>query len=135
MRRQLFSTLTATTLLITSAWMISPVRAQMNCDTNANSSFEDVYCDAKTFVKADDDLNVAYQKLVKKLRPADQAVLRQTQRAWIEKRNKEATGTDSKVGTVIYLSAALKMTTERTNFLNDRYRECLSSGCQPSKLK
>lgn len=121
-------------MLVTSVWWPGTAQAQTSCDTTS-SDFEDVYCDAKTFVKADDDLNVAYQRLIKRLTPQAQATLRQTQRTWVEQRNARSTATDSKLGPVIYLSTALDMTTKRINFLNDRYRECVSSGCQPNKLK
>ncbi|GGR14523.1 lysozyme inhibitor LprI family protein [Deinococcus ruber] len=108
-------------------------QAQNNCNTPGNS-FEDVYCLSKVFVKADDDLNVAYQKLLKRLSPRAQATLRRTQRAWVSARNTDCTATDSKMGDIIYIGCAVDRTTARTNFLNDRYRECISSGCQPAKL-
>jgi len=125
---------TAALVLVTSVWMTGPAQAQTNCNT-PNSSFEDVYCLTKTFVQADADLNVAYQKLMKKLKPADQSTLRQLQRAWVEDRNARTTSQDSKARTVIDIDLAVEMTTSRSNFLNDRYRECVSSGCQPNKLK
>lgn len=132
--KSMLRVLTATVLAVSTFCGFGPARAQTNCDVTG-SDFEDVYCLAKTFVKADDDLNVVYQKLLKKLSPAAQPSLRRFQRAWVERRNTETSSKDSRAGTVIDLDLAVNMTTERVNFLTDRYRECLSSGCQPSKLK
>ena len=125
--------LTAATFLATSLTLTGTAQAQNNCNTPGNS-FEDVYCLSKVFVKADDDLNTVYQKLLKRLSPAAQVTLRRTQRAWLNGRNTTCTENDAKLGAVIYMDCAVDRTTSRSNFLNDRLRECLSSGCQPAKL-
>lgn len=125
--------LTAATFLATSLTLTGTAQAQNNCNTPGNS-FEDVYCLSKVFVKADDDLNAAYQKLLKRLSPAAQVTLRRTQRTWLTARNTTCTENDAKLGAVIYMDCAVDRTTSRSNFLNDRLRECLSSGCQPAKL-
>lgn len=132
--KQVLSAFAATALTAAGLTMFGPAQAQTNCDVTG-SDFEDVYCLAKTFVKDDDDLNVVYQKLIRRLSPSAQVSLRRYQRAWVERRNTDTSSKDSKAGTVIDLDLAVNMTTERFNFLNDRYRECLSSGCQPGKLK
>lgn len=127
------NTLTAAILLAAGMMVTGTAHAQNNCNTPGNS-FEDVYCLVKVFVKADDDLNVAYQKLLRRLTPSAQGTLRRTQRAWVAARNTDCTATDSRQGATLYIGCAVDRTTARTNFLNDRYRECISSGCQPSKL-
>lgn len=129
----MLSTLTAAILLVAGTAVTGTAHAQNNCNVPGNS-FEDVYCLSKVFVKADDDLNVAYQKLLKRLPASAQATLRRTQRTWLAKRNADCTATDSKQGDIIYIGCAVDRTTARTNFLTDRYRECISSGCQPAKL-
>ncbi|WP_424951533.1 lysozyme inhibitor LprI family protein [Deinococcus sp.] len=108
-------------------------RAQTDCNVPGNG-FDDVYCLNKVFLKADDDLNAVYQKLLKKLPASAQTTLRRSQRAWVAARNADCTERDSGRGAVFYIDCATERTTSRTNFLNDRYRECLSSGCQPAKL-
>ncbi|WP_407542448.1 lysozyme inhibitor LprI family protein (plasmid) [Deinococcus radiomollis] len=131
--RRMISIAMSTTLMVASLTGPSAAHAQTNCDM-AGSPFEHVYCDAKTVVKADDDLNIVYQKLLKLLSPAGKASLRSYQRAWVAQRDAATTSTGSDDSPLIDLRLAVKMTTARVNFLNDRYRECLSSGCQPSKL-
>ncbi|MGY2895205.1 lysozyme inhibitor LprI family protein [Deinococcus sp. UYEF24] len=132
--KRIFRSAATVVFMAVSLTSFGPAKAQTNCNT-PNNSFEDVYCLNKVFVKADDDLNTVYQKLLQKLSPSAQATLRKYQRAWIEQRNADSTGTDSKQGKVIYIDTAVNMTVSRTNFLNDRYRECVSSGCQPNKLR
>ena len=125
---------TLTAIVLTAGMTLTgTASAQNNCASPGNS-FEDVYCLVKVFVKADDDLNVAYQRLIRRLAPNDQNVLRRTQRAWVAARNASCTASDSTQGSVIYIGCAVDRTTARTNFLNDRYRECVSSGCRPAKL-
>ena len=120
-------------LLATSVAMTGTARAQYNCTVPGNS-FDDVYCLTRVYVRADDELTVAYQRLLKKLPASAQVTLRRTQRAWIAARNADCTERDSRRGDVIYIGCAVDRTTSRTNFLNDRYRECLSVGCQLAKL-
>lgn len=123
----------AAALLVGSSVVTGTAQAQSNCNTALNG-FEDVYCASKVFIRADDDLNAVYQKLVKRLSPSAQATLRRTQRAWVAGRNSDCSEDGGKLGTVISMGCAVDKTTSRTNFLNDRLRECLSSGCQPAKL-
>lgn len=119
---------------IVLAILCSPTAAaQQNCNYPAGS-FDQVYCDAKVLIRADDELNVVYQKLLKRLSAAGQATLRQNQRAWMKERNTACVSASGK-GTVVYSDCAVEYTTARVNFLNDRLRECLSSGCQIRKLQ
>ena len=107
--------------------------AQVNCDRKLND-FDAVYCDIKVFAQADNDLTTAYTKLRARLNPAAQVKLRDLQRAWIAQRNSACVGHDEK-GPLVYTDCAVQMTTERTNFLNDRLRECATSGCRVSALR
>jgi uncharacterized protein YecT (DUF1311 family) len=131
--QKVMNVLTAAVVVLGASAVTGTAQAQNNCNTPGNS-FEDVYCLSKVFVKADDDLNTVYQKLLKRLSPVAQATLRRTQRAWLSARNTDCTENDAKLGAVIYMDCAVDRTTSRSNFLNDRLRECLSSGCQPAKL-
>lgn len=108
-------------------------RAQQNCD-GKTSDFDAVYCLSKVFVQADADLNTAYQKLRGQLNAAGQLRLRDLERAWIARRNRECVG-DSGRGKLVYVDCAVQMTVDRANFLNDRYRECITSGCRVSALR
>src|SRR5947208_127213 len=48
--------------------------AQAEC-TTGNNEFEDVYCAAKNYIDADNDLNAAYKKLVTKLSTDEKSIL------------------------------------------------------------
>ncbi|WP_425146067.1 lysozyme inhibitor LprI family protein [Deinococcus sp.] len=130
---KLLKNLTATFVLIASMALTGTAHAQYNCTVPGNS-FDDVYCLTRVYVKADDELTVAYQRLLKRLPASAQATLRRTERAWIASRNADCTAQDSRRGDIIYIGCAVDRTISRTNFLNDRYRECVSVGCQPAKL-
>ena len=52
--------------------------------------------------------------------------MRERDRASIDKRDGEI---------VLYVNCRLNRTVNQTNFLNDRLRECKSTGCQPSRLQ
>lgn len=60
--------------------------------------------------------------------------LKETQLAWIQERNTECSWKDER-GSFVNMDCAKNKTISRTNFLNDRIRECKSTGCQPSEFK
>ena len=86
-------------------------------------------------MRADDELNVAYRKLLGRLNAAGQQLLRHGQRAWLAQRNRDCVEVDPQRGSVVFSDCAAESTTTRLNFLNDRLRECASSGCQVSRLR
>ena len=112
----------------------STAGAQQNCD-QPRGSFDQVYCQVKVLVQADAELNTAYRQLLARLPAPAQQVLRQTQRAWMARRDRECVAYDPQHGDVVYTGCAVTLTTERLNVLRDRLRECRTSGCQPSKLR
>nr|WP_272916910.1 lysozyme inhibitor LprI family protein [Deinococcus xianganensis] len=59
----------------------------------------------------------------------------QTQRNWMKERDSTCVGVNERWGSVVYSDCAARKTVERLNFLNDRLRECLSTGCQPSRIR
>lgn len=128
------SSLMAAVMLVSSSSLWGQAGAQQACNF-PRGTFDRVYCDAKVLIRADDELNVTYQKLLKALKPAAQQTLRQTQRAWVAERDRDCIGVSERWGSVVYSDCAVQKTTTRLNFLNDRLRECLSSGCQPGKLR
>jgi len=106
--------------------------ANSNCDKPKND-FDGMYCLNKVYQQADTDLNSTYKQLAAKLDADGKASLKQGQLSWIETRNDRCSirkGNDFFVN----LDCATAITIERTRFLQDRYRECISSGCQNSKL-
>lgn len=107
--------------------------AWADCD-KTKTDYDAVYCGAKIYIQADKELNDAYQKLVSKLKTDDKKLLKTGQLAWIEARNTQCTERRAK-DILVDLDCATRTTVERTQFLNDRHRECVSAGCMPSKLR
>lgn len=106
--------------------------AQTNCDKPVND-FDGLYCLNKVYLEADKELNENYKKLVAKLNDEGRAVLRNTQRDWIEERNAECSRREAD-NFFVNMSCATDITVRRAQFLQDRYRECVAAGCQNSKL-
>jgi uncharacterized protein YecT (DUF1311 family) len=109
-----------------------PQARNTSCD-DPKTAFDNVYCERKVYMQADTDLNAAYKKLRLLLKAPDRATLLQSQRAWISQRD-ERCGLSEGSSIKIDLTCAKDMTIERTNWLNDRSRECTSSGCRASRL-
>jgi len=104
-----------------------------DCD-NPRDDFDDLYCLNKIYIQADKDLNAAYGKLKEKLDDEGKQILKKTQNEWIKLRNSQCSYKNER-GFFVNLRCATDMTIERTKFLDDRYRECISAGCLKSKLK
>ena len=105
----------------------------INCE-NPRNTYDAVYCEQKIYQKADDELNRKYKQLMAKLDRQGQQILRSEQRQWIEERDAECTTTSRDVGEVVNTDCMTRKTIERTNFLADRYRECVTTGCMNSRL-
>ncbi len=114
-------------------WMLAAAAVYADCD-NPRDDFDDLYCLNKVYVQSDKDLNGAYKKLVDKLDEQGRKTLKKSQNVWIKDRNSRCSYRDER-GFFVNIRCAADMTIERTNFLNDRYRECISSGCLNSKLE
>lgn len=108
------------------------VNAQSNCDKPRND-FDGLYCLNKVYLEADRELNENYKKLMAKLDDEGKATLRNTQRTWIEQRNADCSRREDD-RFFVNMRCATDTTIDRSNFLQDRYRECVSSGCRNSKL-
>jgi uncharacterized protein YecT (DUF1311 family) len=106
--------------------------AQAEC-TTSNNDFEDVYCAAKNYIDADNDLNAAYKKLVTKLSTDEKSTLKKSEAAWIKSRNGDCGKTDSD-GYYVDLSCAVETTNKRTQFLQARFGECDAGNCDDAKL-
>jgi uncharacterized protein YecT (DUF1311 family) len=109
-----------------------PQARSTSCD-DPKTAFDNVYCERKVYMQADTDLNAAYKKLRLLLKAPERATLLQSQHAWISQRD-ERCGLSEGSSIKIDLTCAKDMTIERTNWLNDRSRECTSSGCRASRL-
>ena len=101
---------------------------------NPRDDFDNLYCLNKIYVQADKDLNTSYQTLKKVIDEEGKILLQKSQLRWIEQRNNQCSFMKDGMF-FVSLKCASDTTIERTNFLNDRYRECISSGCLKNKLK
>jgi uncharacterized protein YecT (DUF1311 family) len=106
--------------------------AQQNCDKPRND-FDGLYCLNKIYAQTDADLNQAYKELSEALPEADKNTLKSRQIAWIKQRNATCSRKMDD-GFYVNLGCATKTTKERLEVLQERTRECKSSGCLPSKL-
>jgi len=110
-----------------------PAFAQTGCDHPKND-FDGLYCLNKIWIEADKNLNEVYKKLSLKLDANGKAALKKGQLSWISSRNSACSKSDPKEGFFVNLECATSRTIDRTKFLEDRYRECMSAGCMNSKL-
>jgi uncharacterized protein YecT (DUF1311 family) len=103
-----------------------------NCD-NARNTFDEFYCKDKLYIQADKDLNTAYGELMRALPNASKKTLKSVQLEWMRGRDSQCIEErDDEI--VLFVNCRLNKTIEQTNFLQDRLRECKSTGCQPSRL-
>jgi uncharacterized protein YecT (DUF1311 family) len=98
------------------------------------SDYDAVYCGTKLYLQADKELNDIYKQLVSKLNTDGKKLLKTGQLAWIAARNRQCTETRGD-SILVDLDCATRTTVERTQFLTDRQRECLSTGCINDKLR
>lgn len=106
--------------------------AETACD-RPHDDFDGLYCLNKVYQEADRELNENYKKLTTKLDNNGKAALKTGQLAWIEKRNSDCSRREGD-SFFVNLSCATNTTIKRSQFLQDRLRECASTGCQNSKL-
>ena len=110
-----------------------PVLGNSVCD-RPRDDFDGLYCLNKVYQQADTDLNTTYGRLKPKLDAPGQVALRTGQLAWIGSRNESCSKREN-TGFYVNLSCATQTTITRTKFLEDRLRECVSSGCRNSLLQ
>ncbi len=123
-----------TRTLITLALLCLGTNALANsaCD-KPRDDFDGLYCLNKVYQEADKELNENYKALVGQLDADGKAKLKKGQIGWIKERNNECSRKDD-TGFYVNLSCATEKTISRAQFLKDRSRECVSSGCMNSKL-
>lgn len=110
----------------------STVLANSACDA-PRDDFDGLYCLNKVYQEADKELNVNYSKLSSLLDSNGKKALKSGQLVWMESRNNSCSKKESN-GFYVNLNCATNTTIQRSQFLQDRIRECVSAGCQNSKL-
>ncbi len=133
MRAAWLAVLVASATVVGSLGLGSPASAASSrCDAT-QTGYDEVYCVNKVYHQADEDLNKTYQQLRARLNVDGRDTLKTRQLAWIADRDQTCSRTGA-AGTTLELSCATGKTIKRTRFLQDRYRECISSGCLNSRL-
>ncbi len=100
------------------------------CD-KYKSPYDKTYCFAKLFIESDNELNEVYRELMNNInRDEIKKKLIETQRQWIEFRNK----TCEKTSGTIDVQCSYKVNKERTEFLRDRLRECKTGNCRNEEI-
>lgn len=102
------------------------------CGTPRNA-FDTVYCASNLFAQSDKSLNQTYGELRKQLPADQQAVLKQSQLAWIKQRDSQCAREEAD-GYFVNLDCAVSLTDSRLEVLKERLRECASTGCEAGKL-
>jgi uncharacterized protein YecT (DUF1311 family) len=106
--------------------------ANSACDKPKND-FDGLYCLNKVYQEADNELNANYKNLSGKLDAQGRQSLKTGQLAWIQNRNQSCSKSEGE-HFYVNLRCATSITIARAQFLQDRIRECTSSGCRNSKL-
>jgi len=107
-------------------------RADTACDKPRND-FDSLYCLSKIYQQADQDLNASYARLQGRLNDPERDALRTGQLAWLRSRDEQCSRREPE-GFYVNMACATRTTISRNRFLEDRYRECISSGCLNSRL-
>jgi uncharacterized protein YecT (DUF1311 family) len=107
--------------------------ADSACNHPGND-FDGLYCLNKIYQQADHDLNAAFAQLRAKLDEPGRAALKSGQLSWMHTRNDQCSRHEDG-NFYVNLNCATNTTIARTQFLQDRYRECISAGCLASKLQ
>jgi uncharacterized protein YecT (DUF1311 family) len=109
-----------------------PAFANSACD-QPKQDFDGLYCLNKVYHEADKELNDNFKKLNASLDADGKKRLKTGQLAWIAERNKSCSRREGN-DFFVNLDCATNTTIRRSQFLQDRIRECTSAGCQNSKL-
>lgn len=119
--------------MIAAALLFSgSVLAGQACDKPRND-FDGLYCLNKIYQEADKELNANYKILVPMLNSEGKALLKRSQLEWIKERNTNCSR-HLEGSFLVDLQCATDTTIERSQFLQNRIRECKSSGCLNSRL-
>ncbi|WP_296257840.1 MULTISPECIES: lysozyme inhibitor LprI family protein [unclassified Pseudomonas] len=113
--------------------VLFPLGVQAAGCAQPRNAFDQVYCVSNLFSQADRDLNQEYTALRKHLNPTQQSALKAGQVAWIKQRDNDCSEEKSS-GYFVNLACAVETTQQRMAFLQERERECTSTGCVDSKL-
>ncbi|GLU32291.1 lysozyme inhibitor LprI family protein [Trinickia caryophylli] len=110
-----------------------PIAAHAAGCAKPRNAFDQVYCASNLFSQADRDLNQQYSRLRTHLNPTQQAALKSGQLGWLKQRDAQCSE-EKDTGYFVNLECAVNMTQQRMAFLQERERECTSTGCVDAKL-
>lgn len=124
MKTFLKSTLTISLIAFSSSAFAKYTSITEACD-HYNTSYDKTYCFAKLFMESDKELNTVYKSLKNTVKGSTKKELTQVQRNWIKYRDQSCEYTGS-----IDVNCNYRVNKERTEFLQDRLRECKTGNCR-----
>lgn len=119
-------------VFLLSLMVTTSALANEACDKPRND-FDGLYCLNKVYQEADAELNRNYQSLRKMLNAEERKILKRGQIQWIKARDNNCSRHEGD-SFFVNLDCATNTTIKRSQFLQDRIRECKSSGCLKSRL-
>ncbi|HUA81999.1 MAG TPA: lysozyme inhibitor LprI family protein [Dyella sp.] len=120
------------TIIVLSAMLMPYLAHAYGCEKPRNA-YDLLYCKALVLVQADRDLNQEYSHLLTQLNAAQKETLKKGQLAWIAERDEQCS-VDTGDNRSMRPQCALDMMHTRITFLQERERECGSTGCVEAKL-
>ncbi|HEY8118514.1 MAG TPA: lysozyme inhibitor LprI family protein [Methylophilaceae bacterium] len=121
-------------LLLLMFALLCSTAAFAKCDPD-NEEIQECY--DQTLKTADKNLNVAYQRLMKLLTPADQTKLRETERSWLQFieqncRFESSAYSGGTIEPIAYTRCLIEETEARTKELNKSNHYDANGKCSPS---
>ncbi len=102
--------------------------------SDPKNDFDGVYCSTKVYLRSDGVLNDLYDELNRLLTEEEKEILKESQHAWMDRRNDRCSINTSQ-GFFINMECATATTRNRTRFFMARIDECKSSkGCNRDNL-
>lgn len=117
------------TFLLASFILGSLTASAGTCD-QYSTSYDRTYCLSKLFVESDAELNKVYKELKKYIDAETANNLKLVQRKWIKYRN----ATCEKTPGTILVDCSYDVNVARTNYLQDRVRECKTGSCDKTLI-
>lgn len=92
--------------------------------------YDKTYCYAKLFLESDKELNDTYKKLRSVVKESTKTSLTQVQRDWISYRDEHCQPRQGQIN----VDCNYTVNRERTQYLNDRFRECKVGTCRDDMI-
>jgi uncharacterized protein YecT (DUF1311 family) len=120
------------TIILLTAMLMPYLAHAYGCEKPRNA-YDVLYCKSLVLVQADRDLNQEYSRLLTQLNAEQKQTLKKGQLAWIAQRDEQCS-VDTGDNQSMNPQCAVDTMHARIAFLQERERECNSTGCVNTKL-